>query len=57
MKTYPTSSLCFAFLAPALLAANAFSQVPTPSPRPAGDEDVVKISTSLIQIDVSVTDA
>lgn len=31
-----------------------FSQ--TPTPKPADDEDVVKISTTLIQIDVTVTD-
>ena len=39
-----------------ILAINAFSQqaTPTPTPRPA-DEDVVKISTNLVQIDVTVT--
>lgn len=33
-----------------------FSQTPTPTPKPADDDDVVKISTNLIQIDVTVTD-
>lgn len=37
-----------------LLAQTGFSQTPTPSP--ANDEDVVKISTTLVQVDVSVTD-
>jgi len=35
-------------------ALTSFSQ--TPTPKPAGDDDVVKISTTLIQVDVSVTD-
>ena len=41
-----------------ILAINTFSQQATPSPtsRPA-DEDVVKISTKLIQVDVTVTDS
>ena len=42
-----------------LLAANAAAQVMVPSatpPPPAEDPDVVKITTSLIQIDVTVTD-
>ena len=44
------------FLA-AFAVAAAFSQdvKPTPKPTPP-DDDVVKISTNLIQIDVSVTD-
>ena len=33
-----------------------FSQTPTPSPNPAVDSDVVKITTTLIQLDVTVTD-
>lgn len=37
-------------------ATQSFGQTPTPSPTPA-DDNVVKISTNLIQIDVSVTDA
>ncbi|HTH52129.1 MAG TPA: VWA domain-containing protein, partial [Pyrinomonadaceae bacterium] len=36
----------------ALTATSAFSQKPTPTP----DDDVVRISTNLIQVDVSVTD-
>jgi VWFA-related protein len=37
-----------------LFSASVFAQTPTPMPE--ADEDVVKISTSLIQIDVTVTD-
>ena len=37
-----------------LLAMNSFAQVAVPTP-PADDSDVVKISTALIQIDVTVT--
>jgi VWFA-related protein len=29
---------------------------PTPTPKPSNDEDVVKISTALVQVDVTVTD-
>ncbi|HQU81829.1 MAG TPA: VWA domain-containing protein [Pyrinomonadaceae bacterium] len=50
---------CFLALVCALFfVSNSFSQTvnPTPPPKPADDDDVVKISTSLIQIDVSVTD-
>ncbi len=41
-----------------LLAANAVAQVAVPlaTPPPADDSDVVKITTALIQIDVTVTD-
>ena len=35
----------------------SFAQTPTPTPKPVEvDDDVVKISTNLIQIDVTVTD-
>lgn len=44
----------FAFVV--MLAANAFAQVSTPTPTPSDDGDVVKITTALIQIDVTVTD-
>jgi VWFA-related protein len=37
-----------------VLAITAFSQKPTPTP---ADDDVVKISTTLIQVDVTVTDS
>lgn len=42
-------------------AAGSFGQTPSPSPTPtpkpaSSDEDVVKISTTLIQLDVTVTD-
>ncbi len=36
--------------------ASAQTSVPNPSPTPPDDTDVVKISTNLIQVDVSVTD-
>ena len=39
----------------AFLSAAAFAQNPIPTP-PKTDGDVVKISTSLIQIDATVTD-
>lgn len=39
-----------------ILAAAAFAQVSRTTPTPKPDEDVVKITTNLIQIDVSVTD-
>lgn len=38
-----------------VFAASAAAQTPTPAP-PRSDNDVVKISTALIQLDVSVTD-
>lgn len=37
-------------------ACAAFSQQQTPTPPPADDADVVKITTALIQLDVTVTD-
>ena len=46
------ASLIFVFLC----ALTNFSQTSTPTPKPADDDDVVKISTALIQIDVTVTD-
>ncbi len=46
--TFLSFSLLFSF--------SAFSQVPTSEPSKPGDEDVVKISTTLIQIDAVVTD-
>jgi len=40
-----------------LLALASFAQTPTPTPKlVAEDDDVVKISTTLIQVDVTVTD-
>jgi VWFA-related protein len=48
----------FASLFPVFLfSLAALAQTPTPTPKPvADDEDVVKISTTLIQLDVTVTD-
>lgn len=48
--------LLFGF-ALSVFVANIFGQDIKPTPKPTPDDDVVKISTSLIQIDVSVTDA
>ena len=41
-----------------LCASTNLSQtvMPTPTPKPSSNEDVVKISTALIQVDVTVTD-
>jgi VWFA-related protein len=50
------SFLHFLILATAFAAA-ALAQKPTPKPTPPDDNDVVKISTSLIQIDVTVLDS
>jgi VWFA-related protein len=53
-KLFPALA-CIAFI-----SLNIFSQdakpTPTPKPPPAEDTDVVKITTSLIQVDVTVTD-
>ena len=49
-RLFPTA-LAFALL----LVSVAPAQTPTPSPTPAADEQVVKISTALIQVDVTVT--
>ena len=38
-----------------LLAFTAFSQTPKSTPPPVVDDDIVKISTTLIQVDVTVT--
>ena len=51
MKIKASLSAVFALL---FLSVVHFGQ--TPSPTPPNDEDVVKISTNLIQIDVTVTD-
>lgn len=48
--------LLYLLAAALVLSTAVFSQQPTPSPKSAKDEDVVKISTNLIQIDVTVTD-
>ena len=50
-KLIPTFAFIF------LLGSTMFAQTPTPTPKPVEDDgDVVKISTTLIQIDVTVTD-
>ncbi|MEQ1643935.1 MAG: VWA domain-containing protein [Pyrinomonadaceae bacterium] len=49
--------IAFFLMVGGLLAVGALGQVPTPTVRPApADTDVVKISTNLIQLDVTVTD-
>ncbi|HUF05613.1 MAG TPA: hypothetical protein VMM38_15745 [Aridibacter sp.] len=48
-------SLLRALLLAALLPLSALSQTPTPEPQ-ADDDDVVKITTSLIRLYVTVTD-
>ena len=54
MKKYFFALVCAIFF-----ASNGFSQNPTPAPSPpvAETEDVVKISTTLIQVDATVTDS
>ena len=47
--------LTLLLIATAVLSASA--QTPQQSPTPAGEGDVVRISTNLIQLDVSVTDS
>lgn len=53
MKT-PAALIAFIFLFVA--AAGAQTPTPAPTPPPAEEGEVVKISTSLIQLDVTVTD-
>ena len=47
------------FLTALIAAANAGAQTAQPVPKPTApnDDEVVKISTNLIQVDVTVTDA
>ncbi|MEQ1644453.1 MAG: hypothetical protein ABL959_13480, partial [Pyrinomonadaceae bacterium] len=52
MKSFiPTS--CLSFLLAFLFATTAIGQSPTPTP---DSDDVVKITTKLVQVDVVVTD-
>ena len=51
MKKIIPALICIAFC-----ALNSLSQTATPSPTPPNGEDVVKISTALVQVDVTVTD-
>lgn len=50
------ASSCILIIAACILNTFAQAPQPTPTPRPAG-EDVVKITTNLIQVDVTVTDS
>ncbi|MEQ1923629.1 MAG: VWA domain-containing protein [Pyrinomonadaceae bacterium] len=52
-KFWVNLALLVVFAAPVI----AQDATPTPKPMPTPDDDVVKISTNLIQIDVTVTDA
>lgn len=47
-----TLTLAFVFL----FGLTSFAQTPAPTQKPVDDNDVVKISTTLIQVDVTVTD-
>lgn len=49
--------LIFASVALALLSADAFSQTPTPTPRISEDTEVIRVTSRLIMIPVSVVDA
>lgn len=53
MKKFVLTSAFILLYSLAIIAQNA---KPTPTPKPTADEDVVKISTALIQVDVTVTD-
>ncbi len=50
------SFLTIVFILVCSSAIFAQSTNPTPTPKPSADDDVVKISTALIQVDVTVTD-
>lgn len=50
------TKLILTFAALIVAAAGLFGQTPTPTPKQQDDSDVVKISTNLIQVDVTVTD-
>src|ERR1044072_258750 len=49
--------LLLVYLCIVVFAVAAFSQTPSPTPPVDEDHDVVKITTNLIQIDVTVTDS
>ncbi|MDQ2919830.1 MAG: hypothetical protein M3R10_08150, partial [Verrucomicrobiota bacterium] len=55
MKKFISAAAFIIFVATVCLSQTAAPTV-TPAPKPVDAEDVVKISTSLIQVDVSVTD-
>ncbi len=50
------TKLILTFAALFAAATGIFGQTATPTPKPQDDSDVVKISTNLIQLDVTVTD-
>ena len=53
MNKLPSALTIVLFL---IFSTTAFSQTATPTPAQSDDKDVVKISTNLIQVDVTVTD-
>ena len=55
-KNMKTLSLIGIFVILVILSGSAFGQQPTPAATPPVNEDTVKITTSLIQLDVVVTD-
>lgn len=54
-KIFPALLFCLIFASLTVFAQTPSPSV-TPTPKPADDTDVVKISTTLIQVDVTVTD-
>lgn len=49
--------LLHAFTLILMLSGTAFFQTPKPAATPSSDDDIVKISTTLIQVDVTATDS
>ena len=56
MKLYLPPAFAIALFAATAVIAQAPTPTPTPPPPPVEDGEVVKISTSIIQLDVTVTD-
>lgn len=52
----PRKFILLTTLASFILVSAELAQQPSPTPKPPTDSDVVKISTNLIQVDVTVTD-
>ena len=55
MKNFPPVTALIIFSVASLLGQDV-KTVPSPTPTPADDFDVVRISTKLVQVDVTVTD-
>jgi VWFA-related protein len=56
-RIYTMKKIILAPLLILLFAVVLFAQTTSPTPPPADDDEVVKISTNLIQLDVTVTDS